>query len=1547
MSIIVLVPSIRLRGTVDNSSLSQRKVIDRLADQFEREFKVGEHPRIEDYLEQYPALRRQILAELLALEVELRRTTGDKPNADEYRKRFQNDGELVGAAFGASDIAGSTIVHAVDTSLDDEGPMPQAIGRYEIRRILGRGGFGVVYLAHDAQLDRLVALKVPRRKRFKTSERVARFIEEARAAAKLKHASLVVVFDVQEHDGMPYIVQEYIEGQHLGDWSAAKRPSFDEIGRVLVGVSEALGYAHQHGLTHCDLKLANVLMDTSGQPHVADFGLAVHESVQAFRKGEVFGTPAIMAPEQVRGESHRLDGRTDIWAIGVMLYELLVDRKPFTAESRKELYAEIQNHDPKPPRQIDRQVPWELERICLKCLSKRRTDRYNTTDDLREDLLAWLEVVKEIPTSTKSEHPVSVVTPSDFSTKPPIKIIPKGLRSFDAEDADFFLELLPGPRDRDGLPDSIRFWKNRIEETDPDKTFSVGLIYGPSGCGKSSLVKAGLLPRLGDHVLPIYVEATADDTEIGILKSIRKHFPQLPDGSSLVEVFAELRDIGAPHNRKVFVLIDQFEQWLHTHRSHEATDLVDALRQCDGEHVQCIVILRDDFWMAATRFMRELEAPVVEGHNSAAVDLFSRRHARYVIEEFGRALGSLPASGDLSPDEKRYIAKAVDDLAQNDKVNCVRLALLAEMTREAPWSTSELKRVGGLEGLGIAFLEEKFTYAMASPRFRVHQDAAAAVLESLLPEPGDEIRGGVKSYSSLLSASGYHDHQKFDELLAILDGETRLITPCDPDATGGRAQQHYQLTHDYLVSSIRQWMKKKKRETREGRALLQLADRASFWNVQRETRQLPSVVEWMSIWLWTKPSQWTASQQQMMRSANRHHGLRVMLSASVIGLMLAVGFGVRNWARRAEARYQRESLVERIEGTNMVEAIELTRNEVPPGNSELHDLLRQRLGKVPPESVNAMQLRLALLPSDHDQLEYLKQDALRIPFPALLPVRDALAGYSAELTPVLWEVVRDEKESQDRRIRAAGLLAEYDPPKAHGARWKSVAPQLASDILDLVLQNPSNFTSLRVAFQNVGPYLYDDLRLAYNDPNLAERRYWATAVLSAYTREDLPFRAELILDANEVQFRELVGEFETARDPALNVFRRLLATRPESLGSPTDVSAKARLASRQTNAALVLLRTGHGDEAWKRFARAPDPSVRSLLIERISWGIGTKALIERVLQETDPGTLSGLLMALGRSAQHDPDLSDEQRQRLFKTLNARFVEDTDPGVHSATEWAMLRWGISPPSSLPRLNPRNDWYTDQFGHTFSIIRSPVSFQMGSPEDQPDRNENEPYEPKTIDYTFAIATKEETVAQYEQFKAEQPELARIHFPEYSAAPQKPQTALTWHQAALYCNWLSVRAGLGPDQLCYENDRMEKGMQLMRPAANATRRVGYRLPTEVEWEYACRAGTTTSRYYGNSLELLHRYAFRNVEGDATESGAQDVGRLLPNDLGLYDVLGNAREWCHDNIDGDETAILRGGSLYFLRATIRSANRSVLDPNISLFDVGIRVVRTIPRAD
>ncbi len=194
--------------------------------------------------------------------------------------------------------------------------------------------------------------------------------------------------------------------------------------------------------------------------------------------------------------------------------------------------------------------------------------------------------------------------------------------------------------------------------------------------------------------------------------------------------------------QKLLIVLDQFEQWLHARRNEEHTELVQALRHCDSQRVQCIVMVRDDFWMAATHFMQELEVKLVEGQKSAAVNLFPLRHAETVLAAFGRAFGDLPAEArDDSKEQKQFVSQAVAGLAQDGKVISVRLALFAEMLKGRPWTPAALKQAGGTEGVGAAFLEATFSAPAAPPRHRYHQKAARTVLKALLPEASEDIKG--------------------------------------------------------------------------------------------------------------------------------------------------------------------------------------------------------------------------------------------------------------------------------------------------------------------------------------------------------------------------------------------------------------------------------------------------------------------------------------------------------------------------------------------------------------------------------------------------------------------------------------------------------------------------------------------------------------------------------------------------------------------------------------------------------------------------------------
>jgi hypothetical protein len=577
----------------------------------------------------------------------------------------------------------------------------------------------------------------------------------------------------------------------------------------------------------------------------------------------------------------------------------------------------------------------------------------------------------------------------------------------------------------------------------------VGVLYGPSGCGKSSLVKAGLLPRLTEQVFAVYVEATAGETETRFLHGLHKRCPVLDGHLNLKETLAALRrGLGLPAGKKVLIVLDQFEQWLHARREDGHTELVQALRQCDGSRVQCLVMVRDDFWMAATRFLRELEVRLVEGHNSAAADLFDLRHARKVLAAFGRAFGALPEeAGEQTGEQDAFLDQAVAGLAQEHKVISVRLVLFAEMIKGMPWTPATLKAVGGAEGVGATFLEETFSAAAAPPEHHYHQKAARAVLKALLPATGTDLKGHMHSAAALREASGYASRpQDFADLLRILDSETRLITPTDPEGKEGSedspaqvrpGQHYYQLTHDYLVPSLRDWLTRKQKETRQGRAELRLAERAAFWSAKPENRHLPAWWEWLNIRLFTRTKGWTEPQRQMMRKASRYHAVR---GTALLLFLLLLGWGGYESYGSVQAAKLVESIVS-AETTDVPRLVE----QLTPYRYWAEPRLQRYAREAPAESKVHLHASLALVPADDSQVDYLYQRLLTAGTAELPVIRDALRGHQELLVGRLWDLLGNRQADPEQRFRAACALAGYDPvgddPK--GGRWQGVSEFVA------------------------------------------------------------------------------------------------------------------------------------------------------------------------------------------------------------------------------------------------------------------------------------------------------------------------------------------------------------------------------------------------------------------------------------------------------------------------------------------------------------------------
>jgi formylglycine-generating enzyme required for sulfatase activity len=421
-------------------------------------------------------------------------------------------------------------------------------------------------------------------------------------------------------------------------------------------------------------------------------------------------------------------------------------------------------------------------------------------------------------------------------------------------------------------------------------------------------------------------------------------------------------------------------------------------------------------------------------------------------------------------------------------------------------------------------------------------------------------------------------------------------------------------------------------------------------------------------------------------------------------------------------------------------------------------------------------------------------------------------------------------------------------------------------------------------------------------------------------------------------------------------------------------AAKDALAKRQVQAAVALLRLGATGRVWPLLEHRPDPRLRSFLIHRLApLSADLGVLLGQLAVEREVSRRRALVLSLG--GYPIGRLEATVRDEWLGRLRQWYREEPDAGLHGAVEWLLRRWGDG--AEVTRLEngmarkeaaraaaggPSKQWYVNGQGQTLVKIPAARTFWMGSPGDEVGRVAvNEPLHQAHMRRSFALGAKEVTVTQFRKFRPD-----HRFTVSYSPWDDGPIINVTWSDAAEYCNWLSEQEDIPREQWCYlpneKTGEFEAGMQLN--PWELEQRGGYRLPTEVEWEYACRAGAVTRRYYGDADELLGEYAWY---GDTTKSEACRAGGLLkPNDLGLFDLYGNALEWVMgpgfadrwpghnkdkenniyiNDIKGFErvdSRLLRGGSFVHLASDLRSANRNSYRPSSDYLTVGFRVART-----
>lgn len=1439
-------------------------------------FKENSETRIEDFLADHVDLdkltasdRDELVKELIFLELDLRYAQQSQIDRAEYEKRFPKYLDAVGQAVDrlmnlpkdTQPYEPAVAESATNDVLTTAGvkPLPESVGRFQEVTYVGKGSFGIVCRALDVESNELRALKFPRPSQYDVRLLREQLRRETAKSLPLDHPHIVKTYGLEEVDDFLFVVQQFVDGSDLKQTLRSDRSLKQKV-ELVAKIADGLHHAHCQELVHCDLKPANVLIDQTDQPLIADFGLAFLESEQLEMSNVPFGTWPYMSPQMIRGLVRDSDYRTDLFSLGVILYELLSGRKPFQGPSKEDLVRQIEHADPTPLKRVSG-VDSELDRICLKCLSKAARDRYSTAQDLADDLRYWV---------SSRETTVSQTAPTEE-----VEVVLKGLRPYEAKDSQSFLQLLPGPRARDSFPESIQFWTERISEPVPiDDRVPVGFILGPSGSGKSSFVRAGLIPCLDESVEPIYVESTVLDTEVRLIRALRKRFENIPHDLPLQAILAGLArgkwQDGEYAGKKLLIVLDQFEQRLSQNDEYDQSQLVRALEHCDGKQIQAILLCRDDFWMAATRFADALEMDIREGLNSQSIDLFDQSHGRRVLIKFGQHLGKLPSDeSEFSSEQTAFVDQAIDQLARDNFIICVRLTLFVEMFKQREWTEAELKSVGGVAGVGEQFLESTFG-ENSNSKFRSQRKLVQAILEELLPESGRDIRGAMKTEAELIAAAKCENRQHvFKEVINGLDTELKLITRTDPDSAGDISVSddtstsdgvYYQLTHDYLVPSIRNWLNTELKNTRRGRALIRLRELAAQVVPGQKPKYLPSAMEWLYWQFSIRREIKTENESEISRVARN----RFLFSASIlVGTILAVSIfliRLRNEQNAAKALddllrapYSEFSAVlanlDRFSSRARIE----TKLDEKEWSADQRD--RIRLGELIFGGAREKEIVKTIVDPTSDPAK-------------VLALANGIVRYGKSdlATSALNRIIHDSSLDSASRFRA---LAASIIINGKASDWSEQKSLICKSLANEPVVSQREWIQI---FLPIGDGLRQDMELMFlaMKDRLVCRCY--AIALAAFQREvdkKTAYIADLILQTNhEAQFDSI---FSVVMHEGLgSSVKKRLATQVTSIEHSSG--------NRQANLALGLLRLGDARLFLETLANEKELSDRSCLIFTAT---DLRVPTEKLLHLWNEPSIQrngfarqGLLMILAERVEIESDRNS--LQDLASIVRKVCLEDDHAGCFSTAELIVRRLNykvIKSDLNHLRSTRKNNYSENGLRGQIWISQNNVPFRVFRKTET------------GLPYSFAVSTEELNASLVTKVKSAV-EVGEIF------------TVRSFLDLYQFCNKLSDKEGLDQAFELALITPLRKLSDLADPPLNLEE-TGYRLLTKNEIILAGLVLDDENSVFGPQLKYLDRFVHfsKNAQGEPTESAM-----LLPNSAGLFDLFGNRRETFFDKVSSDE---------------------------------------------